>query len=254
MLRCSNWSPLFERFLKRLSSWKANSLSFGGRLTLTKYVLGSLGVYYFSTFKAPKAITNKLESIRKIFVWGGSSDLKKIAWIAWDKVIAPLDQGGLNIGSLRVHDQCMLAKWWWRFLTEGDSLWCNVIKSIHGPQGGLHNASSIKSKSGPWFQIAKLNGDLNDIGIDLHSIFKRKVGNGESTFFWTDKWVGNSPLCYTFPRLYRLETNQQCKVSDRVPTPTNIVNHLDTGSGGPCSVVTAGFGPIQPPGLQFQWA
>ena len=43
-------------------------------------------------------------------------------------------------------------------------------------------------------------------------------------------------------------------MSDRVPTPTNIVNHLDTGFGGPCSVVTAGFGPIRPPGLQFQWA
>ncbi|GJY98026.1 retrovirus-related pol polyprotein from transposon TNT 1-94 [Tanacetum coccineum] len=51
-----NWSPLVDRFLNRLSNWKAKSLSFGGRLTLTKSVLGTLGVYYFSTFKAPKSI------------------------------------------------------------------------------------------------------------------------------------------------------------------------------------------------------
>nr|GFC06786.1 reverse transcriptase domain, reverse transcriptase zinc-binding domain protein [Tanacetum cinerariifolium] len=62
MTSCSNWNPLVERFLKRLSNWKAKTLSFGGRLTLIRSVLGSLGVYYFSTFKAPKKIICKLEA------------------------------------------------------------------------------------------------------------------------------------------------------------------------------------------------
>nr|GEY02593.1 RNA-directed DNA polymerase, eukaryota, reverse transcriptase zinc-binding domain protein [Tanacetum cinerariifolium] len=73
MSRCVNWNPLVERFQKRISKWKANTLSFGGRLTLIKSVLGSLGVYYFSIFKAPKKIIHKLESIRRKFFWGGSS-------------------------------------------------------------------------------------------------------------------------------------------------------------------------------------
>ncbi|GJX42116.1 hypothetical protein Tco_0257106, partial [Tanacetum coccineum] len=42
MSRCSNWSPLTDRFKKRLSRWKSKTLSFGGRLTLIKSVLGSL--------------------------------------------------------------------------------------------------------------------------------------------------------------------------------------------------------------------
>ncbi|GJX54257.1 putative RNA-directed DNA polymerase, eukaryota, reverse transcriptase zinc-binding domain protein [Tanacetum coccineum] len=54
MSRCFNWNPLIERFHKRLSKWKSMTLFISGRLTLTKSVLGSLGVYYFSTFKAPK--------------------------------------------------------------------------------------------------------------------------------------------------------------------------------------------------------
>ena len=94
MSRCANWGILVDKFNKRLSNWKAKSLSFGGRLTLTKVVLGSRGVYYFSTFKAPKNIISKLESIRRKFFWGGSSDKNKITWIAWSKVIAPLCQGG----------------------------------------------------------------------------------------------------------------------------------------------------------------
>ncbi|GJQ98238.1 putative RNA-directed DNA polymerase, eukaryota, reverse transcriptase zinc-binding domain protein [Tanacetum coccineum] len=57
-----NWKPLVDKFRLKLSSWKANLLSYGGRLTLIKAVLGSLGIYFFSLFKAPVAILKALES------------------------------------------------------------------------------------------------------------------------------------------------------------------------------------------------
>ncbi|GJV88371.1 hypothetical protein Tco_1532309 [Tanacetum coccineum] len=82
MSRCESWSLIVDRFHKRLSMWKAKSLSFGGRLTLIKSVLRSLGVYYFSTFKAPIGTINKLESIRRKFFWGGNMEENKIAWIS----------------------------------------------------------------------------------------------------------------------------------------------------------------------------
>ncbi|GJW00578.1 hypothetical protein Tco_1555829, partial [Tanacetum coccineum] len=136
MSRCANWSPLIDRFLNRLSRWKSKTLSIGGRLTLIKSVLGGLGVYYFSTFKAPKKIIDKLESIRRNFFWGGSLDTKKISWIPWDKALSPLNQGGLGICSLKVSNQSMLIKWWWRFYKEDNALWGKVIRSIHGYNGG----------------------------------------------------------------------------------------------------------------------
>ncbi|GKC69979.1 hypothetical protein Tco_1115862 [Tanacetum coccineum] len=55
------------------------------------------------------AIGLKLKSILRNFFWGGNSDTKKIAWIAWDKVIGPREQGGLGIGSLKIFNQAMLA-------------------------------------------------------------------------------------------------------------------------------------------------
>nr|GEU46060.1 putative RNA-directed DNA polymerase, eukaryota, reverse transcriptase zinc-binding domain protein [Tanacetum cinerariifolium] len=67
MSRLYNWSPLVERFQKRFCIWKSKSLSYGGRLTLLKSVLGNLTVYFFSTFKAPTTIIKKLESARRIF-------------------------------------------------------------------------------------------------------------------------------------------------------------------------------------------
>ncbi|GKD52922.1 putative RNA-directed DNA polymerase, partial [Tanacetum coccineum] len=217
MSRCHHWTLLVDRFHKRLSTWKSKSLSIGGRLTLNKSVLGSLGVYYFSTYKAPKKIINKLESIRRNFFWGGSMDDNKIPWIAWEKVLSPRDHGGLGIGGLRTCNQAMLAKWRWR------------------------------SNFGVWHQIVKLRNDLLKVNINLPSIFKIKLGNGQSTSFWHDPWIGGSPLEDSFPRLYRLDTNPNCNVFDRKPTDIVHVssNHL------------VSFGPedtTSPPGLLFQWA
>ncbi|GJZ21244.1 putative RNA-directed DNA polymerase, eukaryota, reverse transcriptase zinc-binding domain protein [Tanacetum coccineum] len=197
------------------------ALAIGGRLTLTKAVLGSLGVYFFSTFKALKSITKKLESIRRNFFWGGCGDEKKIAWIAWEKVISPLDQGGLGIGSLKICNQALLSKWWWRFLTEENYIWSKSIHSLHGPFGGLHDSSSIRTKSGPWYQIARLKEDLIPNGINLSGLFSKKIGNGESTKFWLDKWMGGSPLSESYPRLFRLDLNQYFLVCDRAPAAIN---------------------------------
>ncbi|GJU50879.1 hypothetical protein Tco_1220434 [Tanacetum coccineum] len=136
MSRSINWIPLVERFQKRLSKWKVNSLSFRGRLTIIKSVLDGLGVYFFSTFKAPKKIVNKLEGIRRRFFCGGNVDEDKISWIAWNKVVSPWKNGGLGIGSLMESNQSLLAKWWCRFRVEENIIWCKVIRSIHGPTGG----------------------------------------------------------------------------------------------------------------------
>ncbi|GKD18878.1 hypothetical protein Tco_1208036, partial [Tanacetum coccineum] len=194
MSRCTHWSPLVERFRNRLSNWKCKTLSYGGRLTLIKSVLGSLGVYFFSTFKAPITIINNLERIRRTFFWGGNLEERKIAWVAWEKVIAPLDQGGLNIESLKVFYQALLSKWWWRFLNEEFALWRKIIVSIHGHQGGLQIGSSSLYKSGPWYQIMRLKDDFLSYGITLPSLFKHKIGNGQTTRFWLDPWLGGSPL------------------------------------------------------------
>ncbi|GJY77676.1 putative reverse transcriptase domain-containing protein [Tanacetum coccineum] len=164
---------------------------------------------------APVTIINKLESIRRNFFWGGNSNDRKIAWVAWEKVLAPHDQGELNIGSLKVFNQAMLAKWWWRFLNEENALWRKLVISIHGSNGGLTVGSSSLYKSGPWYYIRRLKDELLLHGINLPSIFKRKIGNGLSKKFWLDSWIGGPPLCSTFPRLFRLERDTNCVVRDR---------------------------------------
>ncbi|PWA77764.1 hypothetical protein CTI12_AA210820 [Artemisia annua] len=53
-------------------------------------------------------------------------------------------------------------------------------------------------------------------GIDLLSLIKKKVGNGEATSFWDDVWLGDAPLKHTYLRLYLLELDKHASVSSKL--------------------------------------
>jgi hypothetical protein len=50
----SAYIPLLQQEEKRLSGWRAELLSVGGRLTLLNSVLTAQPIYYMSTFLFPK--------------------------------------------------------------------------------------------------------------------------------------------------------------------------------------------------------
>ncbi|GJT27666.1 putative RNA-directed DNA polymerase, eukaryota, reverse transcriptase zinc-binding domain protein [Tanacetum coccineum] len=151
-----HWSPIIEKVQKRLSSWKARCLSICGRLTLVKSVLG------------------------------GSAEDRNISWVAWKQIMADRFMGGLGIGSLLASNLSLLGKWWWRFHTEPDALWRQVISSIHG-------------------SCARLNSNRDSI-----------KGSGSSTRMWKDVWFGSQSLDQIYPRLFSLALDKDCSVQQWV--------------------------------------
>ncbi|XP_071695782.1 uncharacterized protein [Rutidosis leptorrhynchoides] len=175
----SSWQPIVEKFDKRLSDWAAKSISFGGRLTTIKSILSSIPLYYFSLFHAPSAILKILESKRRKFFWGGSSNDNKINWIKWDQIILPYDCGGLNVGSL---------------FAKNISLLCRTI----------------------WKEIIKAGKVADNIGTTFTSSISKRIGNGTSISFWHDIWIGSECLKDTFHRLFMLESRKEATVADRI--------------------------------------
>ncbi|GKF65061.1 hypothetical protein Tco_0188509 [Tanacetum coccineum] len=123
MARTSRWDGVIQRFHNRLSKWKVKMLSSGGRLTLIKSILGSLGIYLMSMFQVPKGVIKELKQLRARVFWGYQSDEKMIAWVAWDKVLASKDRWGLGIGSLASFNLALLQKWRWRFYIMSQKLY-----------------------------------------------------------------------------------------------------------------------------------
>ncbi|XP_071739065.1 uncharacterized protein [Rutidosis leptorrhynchoides] len=183
----SDWLSIVEKFQKRFSDWKAKTLSFGGMLTLIKSVVTSFPLYFFSIFRAPVCILKLLEQLRCKFFWGGSSNKSKLHWAKWVDILKSYELDGLNIGSLRAKNWALLSKWWWKFLTETDSLWVKVIKSIYGRDGGL--------------------------GI---SFISSLIGKGTNTLLWSECWNGPYSFKEKFPRIFRLESDKECRICDRI--------------------------------------
>ncbi|GKB24582.1 hypothetical protein Tco_0863983 [Tanacetum coccineum] len=123
-------------------------MSFGGRLTLVRSVLGSLLLYYFSLFRVPSSVIGALERVRKNFFWGGLREGKKFH--------------GLN--EIRV---------------ESDALWCKVIKSIYGSDG-VFEGSRVRY-GGVCTNIIRNGHELDELDRGFVNHFCKEVGDGLNT-------------------------------------------------------------------------
>ncbi|GJX53707.1 putative RNA-directed DNA polymerase, eukaryota, reverse transcriptase zinc-binding domain protein [Tanacetum coccineum] len=97
MRACDGWDLILSRFRDRLSSWRAKSLSIGGRLTLVKSVLQSLPIYYLSLFNAPQKVIHILEAIRYRFFRGFKDSQRGICWVKCNTILLDRDKGGLGV-------------------------------------------------------------------------------------------------------------------------------------------------------------
>nr|KAJ0214062.1 hypothetical protein LSAT_V11C400160070 [Lactuca sativa] len=87
MNRKNAWNPIIDKFKSKLSTWKSKTLSFGGRVTLAKAVLGNLPTYYLSLFAAPIGVIKDLEKIQRQFIWGGMENKSSILELTREKRI-----------------------------------------------------------------------------------------------------------------------------------------------------------------------
>ncbi|KAL4589976.1 hypothetical protein LXL04_002889 [Taraxacum kok-saghyz] len=157
-----------------------------------------------SLFVIPVVVAKELEALRARFFWGGTESTRKIAWVKWANVLASMEKGGLNLGSLVSFNLALVMKWRWRFV-HGDQLWVSIIRSIYGVQGGCS----------PWARVVGAVSKLYSKGVVDHNALRRKLGDGKQIHFWSDCWLGRLPLKIEYPRLAALEEDVDCRVADR---------------------------------------
>ncbi|GKE10397.1 putative reverse transcriptase domain-containing protein [Tanacetum coccineum] len=178
MSRCCSWSEMVDKFTKRLSLWKANSLSIGGRFILTKSILVSLPLYYLSLYRAPNIVIDALERVRSRFFWGFKEGEKGLTWVKWKT--------------------------------------CKVIAAIYEVDGGLSTSMGAGLKRDVWDGIISSGSAIDELGISFRNSFRPKIGNGEEILFWKDDWYeADLRLMDKFPRLYALEVDQNCFLNAR---------------------------------------
>ncbi|KAL7181895.1 hypothetical protein ACSBR1_040747 [Camellia fascicularis] len=131
------------------------------------------------SFPQIDSVTNKIDKLNRDFLWGTTSEKKKIHSISWDNVAKPKKVGGLSIRQASLVNKVNMAKLNWRLHSEKHKLWAKVLNSKP------RSKSSILSPT--WKGINK-EAELFKLGSKI------LVRNGLRTSFWFDNWLGPSPL------------------------------------------------------------
>ncbi|GJX17455.1 RNA-directed DNA polymerase, eukaryota [Tanacetum coccineum] len=98
---------------------------------------------------------------------------------------------------------------------EIQSLWARVIRAIYGDDGQVGKVSKVGSRS-CWRNIVNEVRFLGNQGVKVLDYMRIKLGNGESTAFWDDNWIGGKVLKYSFPCIYALETVKEVSVNSKM--------------------------------------
>lgn len=128
--------------------------------------------------------------------------------VSWKDMEAPKALGGLGFGNIKMMNLGLLSKWWWKFSTQSNPLWKQVVMSISGSYS--HFCSLSQFPIGPWIEVAKGCSTLAWFNDIISCSFTVQVGNKARTLFWHDLWTHNTsmPLKKQFSTLYSLSTHQ----------------------------------------------
>ncbi|XP_071728938.1 uncharacterized protein [Rutidosis leptorrhynchoides] len=74
--------------------------------------------------------------------------------------------------------------------------------------------------------------------VEFRNCFRRSIHDGGNTSFWHDHWIGVDKLSSLFPRLYRLESNVDVTVKERVLSGSNELTLNNNWVRSPAGRVT----------------
>ncbi|RVW81102.1 putative ribonuclease H protein [Vitis vinifera] len=176
----ATWDGVEERLRKRLSIWKRQYISKGGRMTLIRSTLSNMPIYCMSLFQMPRSVSSRLERIQRDFLWGGGALERKPHLV-----------------------EC------WRFAVEREALWRQVISAKYREEEGGWRSCVVRGSYGVGLWKAIRRG-WEAIGNNL----VYSMGNGRRIRFWEEKWCGDDKLCSLFPSLYAISLDKEAWVAD----------------------------------------
>nr|GEX02711.1 RNA-directed DNA polymerase, eukaryota, reverse transcriptase zinc-binding domain protein [Tanacetum cinerariifolium] len=161
------------------------------------------------------SVLRMLESIRSHFFNGHELRSNKATWVKWNNVLASKEKGGFGVSSLYALNRGLMLKWVWRFYSQKTSLWARVIKAIYGDDGKVGKVTNARIRS-CWMNIVNEISVLKNQGVNIFDFMRLKLGNGDTTAFWEDNWIGGNVFKDLYPRFYALETCKSVTVSKKL--------------------------------------
>jgi len=170
---------------------------------LINSILDALPTYLMSVFPLPAKVEERIDALRRNFLWHGEKEYKGFHLVEWKTLLLSKKQGGLAIKNLRKQNKSLLMKWLWRFPLEEQSLWGRVIQAKYGKEGPW-KTKEVTSTYG-----TSLWRSIRNLWHGFYAKTECNVNNGRKIRFWEDNWLGNGSLKRLFPDIHHLNQQQE---------------------------------------------
>ncbi|GJU23088.1 retrotransposon protein, putative, ty1-copia subclass [Tanacetum coccineum] len=102
---------------------------------------------------------------------------------------------------------------------------------LYGEDGSLDKVGASAART-CWTTIVQEVKVIQAQGINIHDFIKLKLGNGEDSRFWLDKWYEGGVLKRLFPRVYALELDKNISVSSKLKAPSLVTTFRRNARSG----------------------
>lgn len=120
------------------------------------------------------------------FWWSGREDMRKIAWVSWDKMCNKKGDGGMGFRRISDFNDALLAKQAWRIIKMPELLSSRMLRARYFP-----NSSFLKAGVGcrPSFIWRSIWGSKWVIEKGC----KWVIGDGKDVRIWENPWLSRPP-------------------------------------------------------------
>ncbi|XP_020693913.1 uncharacterized protein LOC110107837 [Dendrobium catenatum] len=182
-LRIEDFMPLMDSVNKKMNGWKANLLSFAGRLQYIKFTIQNTIAYWIRGSILTKAVYKYVKKTSSRFLFFGDSQVsKKLHMISWDKICRPKCKGDLSIPSIFAL----------QFAYN-----CSVIYRMYNLPSPLSTWLTYRYRS-PWSPpptfASKLWHSICETVVGVKSCFKFIITHNAPISLRWDHWCNNITL------------------------------------------------------------
>jgi hypothetical protein len=110
------------------------------------------------------------------------------AKVPWKAVCVPKVEGGLGIRRIKDMNKALMASLMWSIISNRHSLWVAWINDYRLKGRSFWECREVTNCCWSWKQMMHLR-------TTFQNYFWSKLGNGNHTSAWFDKWHGEGPLC-----------------------------------------------------------
>ena len=147
-LRRGDLLTWIEKIANKLPGWRASLLTLAGRAVLVQFVLTAIPIHLLIAIKVPKWFLRAIDKIRRGFLWSGRKQANGgCCLVAWEKVMRPIDLGGLGIHNLEIMGWALQMRWLWLEKTGAARPWAGLEIPVY-PNAVAMFAVAIESLVG----------------------------------------------------------------------------------------------------------